>query len=565
MLFFSSTNLWNRMFDKRRCRRQIAGRIRSPAAVATCVEIFEPRTVMSAIAVTQMDANVLPAPGAGRPVDSVNDDGGNDVLEVFVVNRPGYVEIDLKNWFAYLNDPSWWNEDAPADAASDSGERYDDFPDAESDDAFGDTSEEAGDTEFINDDSYWIIDDPLEDSPGESEETIEEPIDSEPADTLGNTVSGELLIDGDNSAVDAPIEGIISGDNSHLPSVSLDNGVLTIVGTDGADELIVETEGELVAVLIDYTAHWTFSLDTVHELHVDLGAGDDRISTWLHVPTILIGGDGNDMLHCEGTANDTLDGGEGVDHISGYFPEDSFVTDPSDNIYVDSNLVSHLPDVEELIEVDGNLLPSVILDNGMLIIFGTNGRDGFSIDVQGDQVYVLWLNQRGPVTPMSWMFSLDSVHEIQADLGAGSDYAHASVDVPTRLFGGDGRDQLECKGACQDTIDGGEGMDVIYGPLAGDIYVVDPIDLIIELNDPVEESDATEFPNEELPIDRDNPVSLILVAVEELEVQFDEPVTDNVTENDLGNDHDSVADDDSVSDEFFSSFTLESLLANNGE
>ena len=113
------------------------------------------------------------------------------------------------------------------------------------------------------------------------------------------------------------------------PLIRLENGVLTVYGTDQADEIDVEIDVNNPDQIIVYTmpyspdgggyynGYWTFERSEVSEIHVFGGEGDDHIvkfGDFGAINAVLDGGSGNDIL--QGDTHDKLEGGDGDDYFA---------------------------------------------------------------------------------------------------------------------------------------------------------------------------------------------------------------------------------------------------------
>ena len=111
-------------------------------------------------------------------------------------------------------------------------------------------------------------------------------------------------------------------------SVSLDDGVLRIVGTSGGDNIEVQKRADDNELRVELNRDETeYPLVSVNRIVIRGLAGNDRIEySWrdgrLDVPGNLGGGDGNDFIE-GGNGNDTISGGRGNDRIQGRSGNDS--------------------------------------------------------------------------------------------------------------------------------------------------------------------------------------------------------------------------------------------------
>jgi hypothetical protein len=114
----------------------------------------------------------------------------------------------------------------------------------------------------------------------------------------------------------------LGGNNSRefltggLPTATLTNGVLRIIGTGEADN-ITASEWSGVLTVTGPAGTRTFAASAVTRIEVQAGLGNDRIDlSQVWFPTVIIGGGGNDILK-GGSGPDQLFGGSGVDTLSG--------------------------------------------------------------------------------------------------------------------------------------------------------------------------------------------------------------------------------------------------------
>ena len=110
--------------------------------------------------------------------------------------------------------------------------------------------------------------------------------------------------------------------------VVLSEGVLTIEGTNKNDKIWVGLAGELgerLSVQFNKTTH-LFDLDSVSELRINAGAGNDRVAIADNVTllAIVFGGRGNDWLKGGGGRNEFF-GDQGNDHLIGGAGDDVLV------------------------------------------------------------------------------------------------------------------------------------------------------------------------------------------------------------------------------------------------
>lgn len=94
-------------------------------------------------------------------------------------------------------------------------------------------------------------------------------------------------------------------------TVHLFNGILTVLGTENADSIIINQSGNTLSV-----AGQSLSATQVQRIVVSAGQGDDVVRNNTAIPTTLYGGLGNDRL-IGGSGRDVLFGGQGNDYLNG--------------------------------------------------------------------------------------------------------------------------------------------------------------------------------------------------------------------------------------------------------
>jgi Ca2+-binding RTX toxin-like protein len=109
-------------------------------------------------------------------------------------------------------------------------------------------------------------------------------------------------------------------ESRRLLSVTLDNGILRIIGRAGDDTLTIAQLDNLISpfnLIVTLNGdNEQFKRSDVDAVIIDLGGGDDTADCGdLTKPLILLGGDGNDTL-TGGQANQLIVGGRGDDSIS---------------------------------------------------------------------------------------------------------------------------------------------------------------------------------------------------------------------------------------------------------
>lgn len=124
---------------------------------------------------------------------------------------------------------------------------------------------------------------------------------------------------------------ILAGPGNAAPApaeANVDNGVLTVEGTNGGDRIALRLQAGQPGILQvdvgdDGSADFSFALKAIAKIDVDAGNGDDSVRIDESndvfgdtVPTTIDGGNGNDSL-TGGSGAGTLIGGNGDDILSG--------------------------------------------------------------------------------------------------------------------------------------------------------------------------------------------------------------------------------------------------------
>jgi Ca2+-binding RTX toxin-like protein len=116
----------------------------------------------------------------------------------------------------------------------------------------------------------------------------------------------------------------VSGGGGGSSSVCLNGNVLTVIGSAGNDTVTISQPTGLVRVESSFFPTTDFPAASVESVLVQLGAGDDTLLDFTSLPTVVVGGDGNDIL-TGGSGRNILIGGLGSDLIYGGAGEDILV------------------------------------------------------------------------------------------------------------------------------------------------------------------------------------------------------------------------------------------------
>ncbi|WP_435011940.1 hypothetical protein P12x_006174 (plasmid) [Tundrisphaera lichenicola] len=258
------------------------------------------------------------------------------------------------------------------------------------------------------------------------------------AGVYGNRIV-ENVIDGNTSGdVDAfgvPADAnTVAGNADRTLTATFANGVLTVVGSQAADHILVYRNGQSVYVT---EASLKVNLAVVdaralRQITVDARGGNDwvEVDSAITVAARLSGGAGDDKL-LGGGGNDTLLGGAGSDEILGRGGNDLLSGEDGDDI---------------LIGGDGN--DEIQGGAGNDYVLGGAGNDLLSGGDGDDQLY-----------------GEDGDDQIFA--GAGSNMIDGGTGND-RLYGGSGADSI-LAGPGDDFVDAGAGDDQVLGEDGNDV------------------------------------------------------------------------------------------------
>ena len=171
--------------------------------------------------------------------------------------------------------------------------------------------------------------------------------------------------------------------------MSLVNGVVTEVGTQGNDVVTVDQSGGTLTVTENGTPY-AFTTTGISQITCNTGYGDDSIVVGQEVTIpcslgggngndTIIGGGGNDTL-AGGLGNDSLDGGGGVNtatYVNRFNP--LFITndglpDSGDAFYGEADIIN--PDIQNL--TGGNGADSIVSVTANSSVNGGGGNDTLS-------------------------------------------------------------------------------------------------------------------------------------------------------------------------------------------
>jgi Ca2+-binding RTX toxin-like protein len=244
-----------------------------------------------------------------------------------------------------------------------------------------------------------------------------------------------------------------------LLAAGLNNGLLTVTGTNDADTiLIIEADDQIVVEVSG--AQTAFDEDDVQEISIDALGGDDTITVNVDRPTSILGGAGNDTITGSDGGDDNVFGNQGADTFFGRGGDDLFVWNPGDgNDVIDGNddddtHVFNGSGADETMVVEPNGLRVRLTRNVGNIVMDIGTFENVTINALG-----------GADTVSGAVGLLPLLELLTIDGGEGDDI----------LNGGDG-DDLLLGGGGLDTVDGNRGADTAFLGAGDDIFIWDPGD-----------------------------------------------------------------------------------------
>ena len=232
----------------------------------------------------------------------------------------------------------------------------------------------------------------------------------------------------------------------------IDNGTLTVTGTEGADVIVVSQVGTKIVVDVNGT-QTQFDAGEVRSIRVDALGGDDTVIIDVVRPTLILGGAGNDRILGSDGGDDEVIGGSGVDTFFGRGGDDIFVWNPGDG--------------SDFVEGGAGF--------DTMLFFGSDGSEVFEATAVGDRarftrnlgnivmdcgttekfdVRALGGNDATTIHDLSGT----GVIQVFVDGGAGNDTFVGSA-LPEVFLGGDGDDTATLGDG--DFFDMGDGFDTL--------------------------------------------------------------------------------------------------------
>jgi ELWxxDGT repeat protein len=171
----------------------------------------------------------------------------------------------------------------------------------------------------FNNDGVWSPDEQVADSvalaEGENSVSITVPDNAVRTDSTGARfrLSSQGGLAPTGIAVDGEVEDYelsIAG-----PGIWIDGETVHVLGGDTADRVVAGNHDDEIWIRFNGEEQ-RFARSEVSLLKIDVGDGDDRVSSQVDVPAIIVGGPGNDQL-IGGPGDDTIKAGSGDDTVRG--------------------------------------------------------------------------------------------------------------------------------------------------------------------------------------------------------------------------------------------------------
>jgi Ca2+-binding RTX toxin-like protein len=259
-----------------------------------------------------------------------------------------------------------------------------------------------------------------------------------------------------------PALGLSQLEAREVPAIALLDGVLTVTGNNFADTVTVTAEparvgGDPTVTVVHSgrrsirpggseafteTRSFNLRLQTVNSIRAELANGDNAFTNNSHLPSVAIGGSGEDAF-AGGTAADIFLGAGGADDLRGGLGMDTLAGGDGDD-----QLRGGGGD-DYILGYDGDDL--IYAGSGNDLVYGGNGADEMYGEAGNDDL-------RGE---SGADFINAGAGDDTASGGSGNDSITGGGGLDT-LSGDSGNDSLT-GGDGDDTVDGGTGNDFLYG------------------------------------------------------------------------------------------------------
>jgi Ca2+-binding RTX toxin-like protein len=211
-----------------------------------------------------------------------------------------------------------------------------------------------------------------------------------------------------------------------MSATLLSGGFLSIIGTESADNIQVDTAGGTIHVGANFVLTGTFPSASVTKIGINARGGDDFIKMWPAVTqsAFIETFAGNDTIFGTKSA-DNIDGGIGNDYISGADGADTLWGSEGNDTIAGGN--------------QNDFIYDAFPNSGSNYLFGDGGNDSLYAGSGND-----WLDG-------------GSEHDYMSG-GAGNDTLRGGTGLD-KMYGGAGDDFFYARDNTKDRVDGGAGFD----------------------------------------------------------------------------------------------------------
>ena len=243
-----------------------------------------------------------------------------------------------------------------------------------------------------------------------------------------------------------------------LLTVTLDNGLVTVIGTDANDNIQINPNGAQIEVNLN-AAISPFDAALINQIRIEALGGADTIAVNVNRPTTILGGAGNDNITGSDGGADDVFGNTGADTFAGRGGNDTFTWNPGDgNDVIDGDAGN---DTHVFNGSNGDEIMNAT-PNGTRVTF-TRNLGNIVMDIGGFENLVV--NALGGNDTVSGAVGLAPLIAMTFNGGDGNDI----------LNGSDGVDRFNA-GAGDDFVDGNRGNDVAFLGAGDDTFQWDPGD-----------------------------------------------------------------------------------------
>lgn len=234
--------------------------------------------------------------------------------------------------------------------------------------------------------------------------------------------------------------------------------VLTVVGTENPDTIVINPVAAQIVVTID-AVPTPFNAALVNSISIDALGGADTITINVNRPTTILGGAGADNITGSDGGADSVIGGTGADTFNGRGGDDTFVWNPGDGndiINGDAGTDTHI--------FNGSAADEIMAatPNGTRVTF-TRNVGNIIMDIGTFENLVV--NALGGNDTVSGAVGLAPLIKMTFNGGDGNDILNGSDGIDT--FNG---------GAGNDVVDGNRGNDIAFLGEGDDTFIWDPGD-----------------------------------------------------------------------------------------